>query len=95
MDLNGKSDPFMTLSIGKKEFKTKTIKKTLNPNWNESFEWKLDSHLDDLLYVNVYDWDMLSKNGKIEKFYFLTFLFLFRLNWKMCCYYVIFKSWYK
>eukprot|EP01080_Neovahlkampfia_damariscottae_P007316 gene7316-11635_t len=67
MDLNGKADPFALLKVGKKEFKSKTIKKTLNPNWNENFEWKLDAHLDELLYVSVFDWDMLSSNDLIGR----------------------------
>jgi hypothetical protein len=62
MDLNGKSDPFMELKCGKNTYKTKTIKKNLNPQWNEHCEFKLDAHLDDLLYISVYDWDMLSSN---------------------------------
>jgi Ca2+-dependent lipid-binding protein len=42
-DYNGKSDPFVILSFNNKkggvtQKKTKVIKKTLDPEWNEEFE---------------------------------------------------------
>ena len=39
-DLNGKSDPYVVIKVGGFEFKSQTIKKTLNPEWNETFEAK-------------------------------------------------------
>ena len=33
-----KSDPYATLRVGTRHFKSKTIKKTLNPTWNEVYE---------------------------------------------------------
>ncbi len=36
--VKGKSDPYTVLRVGNKQFKTKTIKGTLNPHWNEVFE---------------------------------------------------------
>eukprot|EP00741_Cyanophora_paradoxa_P015630 tig00020903_g15087.t1 len=40
MDLNGKSDPFITVQFGSEMKKTKTIRKTLNPTWNESLTFE-------------------------------------------------------
>lgn len=37
-DTNGLSDPYAVLQLGKSRKKTKIIKKTLNPSWNESFD---------------------------------------------------------
>lgn len=34
----GKSDPYAVLTVGNQRFKTKTIKETLNPKWNEVYE---------------------------------------------------------
>ena len=49
-DKNGKSDPFCVVELidavdlkplrGQSKFKTKCIKKTLNPDWNETKVWK-------------------------------------------------------
>lgn len=36
--VKGKSDPYTVLRVGNKQFKTKTIKETLNPRWNEVYE---------------------------------------------------------
>ena len=36
-DRNGFSDPYVKLSLVGKTHKSKTIKKTLNPTWNETF----------------------------------------------------------
>lgn len=36
--VKGKSDPYTVLRVGNKQFKTKTIKETLSPCWNEVYE---------------------------------------------------------
>lgn len=36
--VKGKSDPYTVLRVGNKQFKTNTIKETLNPRWNEVYE---------------------------------------------------------
>ena len=36
-DLNGKSDPYVIVCCGKQERKSKIIKKTLDPVWNQTF----------------------------------------------------------
>lgn len=58
-DSNGFSDPFVIFKINGKEVgKTKIIKKTLNPEWNESF--KLNLHVNDELEFRLNDYDHLS-----------------------------------
>ena len=39
MDSNGLSDPYVKLTVHGKQQKSKTVKKTLNPQWDESFTW--------------------------------------------------------
>lgn len=58
-DRNGKSDPFCVFELNdEKVFKSKTLKKTLHPEWNESFETKVPSRTGADFVVKVYDWDL-------------------------------------
>ena len=36
--VKGKSDPYATLRVGNRQFKSKTVKENLYPTWNEVFE---------------------------------------------------------
>ncbi|RMD43016.1 hypothetical protein DV735_g2151, partial [Chaetothyriales sp. CBS 134920] len=57
-DRNGYSDPFVKFKLNSKEvFKSKVIKKTLTPAWNESFEVSVPSRTAADFRVDVYDWD--------------------------------------
>lgn len=38
-DLNGKSDPYVRLTLAGQQAKSKTIMKTLDPQWDELFEF--------------------------------------------------------
>ena len=65
MDLNGKSDPFVVLKYdNKQQYKTSIVKANLNPVWNESFEFDLQSEADSVHMV-VYDYDRLTQNDVI------------------------------
>ncbi|KAK9477713.1 C2 domain-containing protein [Lipomyces japonicus] len=60
-DRRGKSDPYCEFELDdKKVFKTKVIKRTLTPAWNEVFETQVTSRTDSVFKVAVYDWDMAS-----------------------------------
>ena len=57
-DRNGYSDPFCKFYLdGKDVFKTKTIKKTLHPVWNEQFDVQIRSRTAVQFELKVYDWD--------------------------------------
>lgn len=52
MDLNGFSDPYVKLQLGKQRFKTKVVKKCLNPSWCEEFTFRVEDLKDELaIYV--------------------------------------------
>lgn len=56
MDLNGSSDPYVRLQLGRSRFRTKVVKKTLNPAWGEEFSFRVDDLSEDLI-VSVLDED--------------------------------------
>ncbi|KAJ5068616.1 c2 domain-containing protein [Anaeramoeba ignava] len=64
-DLNGYSDAYCVVRVGKENFKTKVCKKSLNPVWNEVFQIiDLQKELSKV-YVDVYDKDRFSKDDRI------------------------------
>ena len=71
MDLNGFSDPFVKIYLMpdmKRKFVTKVHRKTLNPLFNETFQFKNLSYSDTFdkrIQFNVIDYDRFSKNDYI------------------------------
>lgn len=65
-DRNGFSDPFCLFILNentdKPVYESQKIKKTLNPEWNESFKLDIRSRADDKLAVDVYDYDLADSN---------------------------------
>ncbi|KAL7150920.1 hypothetical protein ABFS83_05G145900 [Erythranthe nasuta] len=62
-DLFGKSDPFVELTMKKSDQKNKTrvVTDTLNPEWNQTFEFVVEDGLHELLILEVYDHDTFGK----------------------------------
>ncbi|KJE91986.1 hypothetical protein CAOG_03028 [Capsaspora owczarzaki ATCC 30864] len=61
-DMNGLSDPYCLVSFESHQFKTKRILETLNPVWDETFEFPILCGESSLLRVTVFDWDKLSRD---------------------------------
>ncbi|KAJ8102090.1 C2 domain-containing protein [Lipomyces tetrasporus] len=58
-DRRGKSDPYCLFELnGEKTYKTKVVKKTLNPAWGELFEVPVAKLASAKFVVKVFDWDM-------------------------------------
>ncbi|XP_057416872.1 uncharacterized protein LOC130711325 [Lotus japonicus] len=68
LDLMGKSDPFVVLTLRKAKSKAETIHKTkvvnncLNPSWNQAFDFVVEDGLHDELIVEVWDHDTIGKD---------------------------------
>ncbi|KAK6162081.1 hypothetical protein DH2020_001922 [Rehmannia glutinosa] len=63
-DFMGKSDPFVVLTMKKSEQKNKTrvLNDTLNPVWNQTFDFVVEDGLHELLILEVYDHDTFGKD---------------------------------
>ncbi|XP_060719287.1 ras GTPase-activating protein 4 [Tachysurus vachellii] len=70
-DRNGASDPFVRVRYNGKSHESAVVKKSCYPRWNESFEFELDdTPADSLLSVEVWDWDLVSRNDFLGKVLF-------------------------
>ncbi|ERN19192.1 C2 and GRAM domain-containing protein At1g03370 isoform X2 [Amborella trichopoda] len=50
-DLNGFSDPYVKIQLGRCKYRTKVVKKNLNPSWNEEFSFRVEDLKEEL---NIY-----------------------------------------
>ncbi|CAK7909430.1 tricalbin-1 [[Candida] anglica] len=60
-DRSGKSDPYVKLYLNTDKdefFKSKKVKKTLEPTWNEDSSVEVANLYDSILKVDCFDWDM-------------------------------------
>ncbi|XP_031433230.1 multiple C2 and transmembrane domain-containing protein 1 isoform X2 [Clupea harengus] len=57
MDQNGFSDPYVKFRLGHQKYKSKTMPKTLNPQWREPFDLHLYEEEGYLLEISVWDKD--------------------------------------
>ncbi|XP_073224229.1 synaptotagmin-4-like [Cicer arietinum] len=69
VDLLGKADPFVVLGLKKseKKLKTRVVNETLNPVWNQTFDFVVEDGLHDMLIVELWDHDTFGKEkmGKV------------------------------
>ncbi|KAL8130007.1 hypothetical protein V2J09_019162 [Rumex salicifolius] len=64
MDFMGKSDPYVVLTLKKSGtvFNTRVLNETLNPVWNQTFDFLVEDGLHELLMLELYDHDTIGKN---------------------------------
>ncbi|TKW06921.1 hypothetical protein SEVIR_7G272700v4 [Setaria viridis] len=64
MDMNGKSDPYVVLSLKKTKtkYKTRVVNESLNPVWNQTFDFVVEDGLHDMLILEVYDHDTFRRD---------------------------------
>ncbi|WVZ87419.1 hypothetical protein U9M48_034055 [Paspalum notatum var. saurae] len=64
MDMNGKSDPYVVLSLKKTKtkYKTRVVNESLNPIWNQTFDFVVEDGLHDMLILEVYDHDTFRRD---------------------------------
>ncbi|VFQ63471.1 unnamed protein product [Cuscuta campestris] len=69
-DLLGLSDPYVKIRLSGDRFpakKTSIKKKTLNPEWNETFKLTVKDPQTQLLNLDVFDWDKVGGHDKLGK----------------------------
>eukprot|EP00475_Leptophrys_vorax_P028235 TRINITY_DN4076_c0_g1_i1.p1 TRINITY_DN4076_c0_g1~~TRINITY_DN4076_c0_g1_i1.p1 ORF type:complete len:1349 (+),score=476.66 TRINITY_DN4076_c0_g1_i1:26-4072(+) len=59
-DVGGTSDPYVIVKASQQSKQTEIIKKTLTPEWNQTFTFLLEKP--EVLKFDVYDWDRLSSD---------------------------------
>uniref|UniRef100_A0A665W3W1 Multiple C2 and transmembrane domain-containing protein 1-like n=1 Tax=Echeneis naucrates TaxID=173247 RepID=A0A665W3W1_ECHNA len=57
MDPNGLSDPYAKFRLGPQKYKSKTVPKTLSPQWREQFDLHLYEETGGILEITVWDRD--------------------------------------
>ncbi|KAJ9141025.1 hypothetical protein P3X46_031609 [Hevea brasiliensis] len=64
VDLMGKADPYVVLTMKKSETKNKTrvVNDCLNPVWNQTFDFVVEDGLHDMLILEVWDHDTFGKD---------------------------------
>ncbi|XP_060171997.1 synaptotagmin-5-like [Lycium barbarum] len=63
-DLMGKADPYVVVTMKKTETKNKTrvVPESLNPVWNQTFDFVVEDGLHDMLILEVWDHDTFGKD---------------------------------
>ncbi|KAF9990464.1 hypothetical protein BGZ75_001644 [Mortierella antarctica] len=65
-DRGGSSDPFIVFKVnGKEVYKSEVVKKTLNPEYNESFVVPIASRAEDQFAFEVFDWNQISTSKSL------------------------------
>ncbi len=61
-DKSGTSDPYLVLTLGESKEATSVVSKTLNPEWNQTFEFPMTTADAALLEVTCWDKDRFKKD---------------------------------
>ncbi|KAL6586089.1 Synaptotagmin-5 [Orobanche minor] len=63
-DMMGKADPYVVLTLKKTESKNKTrvVNDSLNPVWNQTFDFVVEDGLHDMLILELWDHDTFKKD---------------------------------
>jgi len=70
-DPNGKSDPYLRIFCGPLKYKTKIVKKTLDPVWtNEVFEIPGSIAKSNPIEIECWDWDAVGTDDYMGEFSF-------------------------
>ncbi|KAJ8400042.1 hypothetical protein AAFF_G00400810 [Aldrovandia affinis] len=67
MDTNGLSDPYVKFRLGHQKYKSKTMPKTLNPQWREQFDFHLYEENGGVLEITVWDKDAGKRDDFIGR----------------------------
>ncbi|KAF3955380.1 hypothetical protein CMV_019397 [Castanea mollissima] len=64
VDLMGKADPYVVLTMKKSDIRNKTrvVNESLNPVWNQTFDFVVEDGLHDMLILEVWDHDTFGKD---------------------------------
>ncbi|KAK7933134.1 hypothetical protein WMY93_004030 [Mugilogobius chulae] len=62
MDTNGLSDPYVKFRMGHQKYKSKTMPKTLNPQWREQFDFHLYEEQGGYVDITLWDKDAGKKD---------------------------------
>ncbi|KAK4604515.1 hypothetical protein RGQ29_012843 [Quercus rubra] len=64
VDLMGKADPYVVLTMKKSDIRNKTrvVNECLNPVWNQTFDFVVEDGLHDMLILEVWDHDTFGKD---------------------------------
>ena len=64
-DTSGKSDPYVLLKYDKMKHQTATRKGTLNPEWFQSFSFRLAAPPRQPLEISLWDWDRVGEHDSL------------------------------
>ncbi|XP_075037156.1 multiple C2 and transmembrane domain-containing protein 1 isoform X2 [Mixophyes fleayi] len=67
MDANGLSDPYVKFRLGHQKYRSKTLPKTLNPQWREQFNMHLFEEQGGVIDITVWDKDAGKRDDFIGR----------------------------
>jgi hypothetical protein len=64
-DISGTSDPYCELKVANIAQRSRKIRRTRNPYWNEHFNFNISNPLADSLLISVFDWDLITRDDPL------------------------------